>query len=340
MTRDEVPFAQATASREPSAFTRRPAQQSIAFVMSPALGDTLNLLVIAHNLARAGRQVQVFGNHANALAAWLPGMSVAPALRASEARDVLARYATVVQMHRDRPCADLQEWHPGFIHLHDVEYAKNGECMAARFAAFAARHFGLRDVVVSNGMRAPAGLVFRRHSTRVALHPEASSDDKRWTRTRFVGLARHLARNGFEAQFTLETSEKPHWDSLGILHALPPLRHFADTSALAAWLYESGWFIGNDSGVGHLASSLGVPTLTVFRRRRIAQRWRPGFAAGAVVVPPWWIPTAGLKERWWRESISVRRVAAAFESLRSRVEATPESAAQIATQAAIRITPT
>jgi heptosyltransferase III len=258
----------------------------------------------------------VFGDHAYSLSAWFPHLTIAPALMPGDARHVLANYPRVVQMHRDRPLADLRGWHPGFIDLHDVEYAKNGDCMARRFADFAAARFGLTDVVVSNGISPPASLQCRRHASRVAVHPEASSADKRWMPQRFIELSQRLRASGFFAEFALDARELPRWQTLGA--DAPPLRTFASTAALAEWLYESAWFIGNDSGVGHLASSLGVPTLTVFRRRRIAQRWRPGFAPGAIVYPPWWVPTAGLKERWWRESITVRHVLSSFHALRSR----------------------
>lgn len=294
---------------------REAALRSAAIVMSPALGDTLNLLVVAHNLSHAGWHVQVFGDHAYALAAWFPHLSIAPALTPSDAREVLARFGAVVQQHRDRPLKDVGSWHPGFIDLHEVEYAANGNCMAKRFADFAAAHFGLEHALISNGMQAPAGVTFRKHAARVAVHPEASSGDKRWLTSRFIELARRLRAANLSVEFTMLARERPHW-----LHAVSDvasLRIFPSTAALAEWLYESGWFIGNDSGVGHLASSLGIPTLTVFRRRRIAERWRPGFTSGTVVVPPWWVPTAAMKERWWRESISVRRVLEAFSRLRS-----------------------
>lgn len=290
-----------------------------AFVMSPALGDTLNLLIVAHNLWRAGWSVDVYGDHAHALAAWFAHLTIAPALTQGDARDVLARYPLVIQMHRDRPLAQVSNWHSGFIDLHDVEYADNPHCMARRFADFAAARFGLADVVTTNGMRAPAGLTFRKHASRVAMHPEASTADKRWLPERFLELSRRLHDAGFQTEFALEAHERARWEHLG--GALPPLRSFASSALLATWLYESGWFIGNDSGVGHLASSLGIPTLTIFRRRGVAQRWRPGFTTGDIVLPSWWVPTAGLKERWWRESISVTRVLAAFAALRTRAAA-------------------
>jgi heptosyltransferase III len=293
--------------------------RTAAFVMSPALGDTLNLLIVAHNLSRAGWSVDIYGDHAYALAAWFPHLTIAPALTPDDARQVLARYPLVIQMHRDRPLADAGSWHNGFIDLHDVEYADNPHCMASRFASFAAARFGLTDVVTTNGMRAPEGLTFRKYLSRVAMHPEASTADKRWLPERFVKLSHRLKGLGLQTEFALEPHERERWAHLN--GDLPPLRSFASTALLAAWLYESGWFIGNDSGVGHLASALGIPTLTIFRRRGVAQRWRPGFTIGDVVLPSWWLPTAGLKERWWRESITVRRVLAAFAALRSKAGA-------------------
>ena len=291
--------------------------RNAAFVMSPALGDSLNLLVIAHNLVRAGWRVEIFGDHAWSLARWFPHLSMNPALSEEEARDRLESFDVVVQMHRDRPFKDLRAWHSGFVDLHDIEYADDGRCMADRFAAFAVTHFGLQTVETSNGIRAPREFQQRRYAQRVAVHPEASTADKRWLANRFIGLSRRLSGEGFAPEFVVAESERSHW----LKHAdvAPPLRSFRNAAYLAAWLYESGWFIGNDSGLGHLASALGIPTLTVFRRRRVAQRWRPGFQRGEIVLPPWWVPTAGLKEKWWRESISVRRVQRAFRVLRERV---------------------
>ncbi|WP_258397474.1 glycosyltransferase family 9 protein [Paraburkholderia unamae] len=294
-----------------------PAQpRSAAFVLSPALGDSLNLLVVAHNLVRAGWQVEIFGNHAWSLARWFPHLSIHPALGEEDARQRLAKFGVVVQMHRDRPLKHLRAWHRGFIDLHDIEYETGDRCMAHRFAAFAAAHFALPSVEISNGIHAPQALQYRRHAQRVALHPEASTPDKRWLARRFIGLSRSLRGEGFAPEFVVAESERPHW--LPLAGEMPPLHSFRTTSDLAAWLYESGWFIGNDSGVGHLASALGIPTLTVFRRRRVAQRWRPGFQRGEIVLPPWWLASAGLKEKWWRESISTKRVQRAFRVLRAR----------------------
>jgi hypothetical protein len=91
--------------------------------MSTDLGNSLNVLVIAHNFARSGWHVEIYGKHAWSLARWFPHLSIKPALLAEEARIALANFGTVVHMHQDRPLKDLSVWHPGFMDLHDIEYA-------------------------------------------------------------------------------------------------------------------------------------------------------------------------------------------------------------------------
>jgi ADP-heptose:LPS heptosyltransferase len=45
-------------------------------------------------------------------------------------------------------------------------------------------------------------------------------------------------------------------------------------------------FIGNDSGLGHLASAVGTATLTIYvKPASNLSMWRPGWARGEVLVP-------------------------------------------------------
>ena len=82
-------------------------------------------------------------------------------------------------------------------------------------------------------------------------------------------------------------------------------------------MFESGWFIGNDSGIGHLASSLHIPTLSLFMRRGIAHTWRPDWGAGQVLIGSTYLPTGFLKERYWKYMLSVRQVSRAFDQMRA-----------------------
>ena len=73
--------------------------------------------------------------------------------------------------------------------------------------------------------------------------------------------------------------------------------------------------IGNDSGVGHLASCLGIPTLTICRSQMAANFWRPGWSKGAVITPPAWVPNLKglrLRDQHWQKFISVKKVYKTF----------------------------
>ncbi|MCC6127581.1 MAG: hypothetical protein IT584_00035, partial [Chlamydiae bacterium] len=65
---------------------------------------------------------------------------------------------------------------------------------------------------------------------------------------------------------------------------------FSNLDLLAQYLYETGYLIGNNSELGHLASALGVPTLTLSRRKALANLWAPSFHTSVVVTPASWIP--------------------------------------------------
>lgn len=86
------------------------------------------------------------------------------------------------------------------------------------------------------------------------------------------------------------------------------LPYLSSLDKVANHIYESGWFIGNDSGLGHLASNLGLNTITLAIRPNLAKQWRPNWMPGIVILPPSWLVTRPLKERFWKNFISVRRV--------------------------------
>ncbi|MEI7295724.1 glycosyltransferase family 9 protein [Paraburkholderia tropica] len=282
----------------------------VAVMASNALGDTLLLMVIVRNLQRHGIVVAVFGRAAHALRDWFPDVDIRPLPDQKQLGAVLEAWDVVLQMHSHQPVPDIDALHPHVHYVEAITEDAQNRPMAQRFAEFCSREFGVPDVSTHNDIVPPPGLQHRRHPRRVVIHPEASTADKRWLPRRFLRLARRLERQGYEVAFVMSSDELNRW--IGPLLGRFAVHTFENLDGLARWLYESGWFIGNDSGVGHLAANLDIPTLSLFRRRAVAQRWRPAWGNAQVVLPWQWVPTGRLKERFWRESLTCARVLSAF----------------------------
>jgi hypothetical protein len=93
---------------------------------------------------------------------------------------------------------------------------------------------------------------------------------------------------------------------------------FSGLSELAAFVCESGYMIGNDSGIGHLASCLGLPTVTICRNEQSVRFWRPAWAPGRIITPSKWIPNVKglrLRDKHWKKWISVNKVFDEFLNL-------------------------
>jgi len=98
-----------------------------------------------------------------------------------------------------------------------------------------------------------------------AIHPGSGSPDKCWDLDRFVALGRRLGRT-VPAVFLLGPVERERWGR-GACEAVgaefptllcPPL------TVLAAALAAAKCYVGNDSGVSHLAATVGTPALVIF----------------------------------------------------------------------------
>lgn len=164
-----------------------------------------------------------------------------------------------------------------------------------------------------NSLLIPKG-EYRKYSHRVAIHPTSANPRKNWTPIQFVILAKKLRIYGYFPVFLVSPNENYHWKSF--LPSYFPLHSFADLSDLSSYLYESGAFIGNDSGLGHLASNLQIPTLTIFSKKSLSPLWNPGFGIHKVLLPyriPNWKGLSLCFREWcWPICISTRKVMAKF----------------------------
>lgn len=105
--------------------------------------------------------------------------------------------------------------------------------------------------------------------TFAAIHPFASSAAKRAPMALFEQHASRLARH-----------MPVHWLA-GPEEDLPGAVRIPDLYDLACWLAGAKVYVGNDSGISHLAAAVGTPTLALFSATRPTE-WAPRGIAHAV----------------------------------------------------------
>jgi heptosyltransferase III len=110
---------------------------------------------------------------------------------------------------------------------------------------------------------------------KVFIHPGSGSRIKNWPLQHFLTLGKMLSDDGLEPFFILGPAEdgvaeiilKNRFSDKQILQLFDPMK-------LVNILKTGGAFIGNDSGVSHLAAFIGLPTLVIFGPTQ-PLRWRP-----------------------------------------------------------------
>jgi ADP-heptose:LPS heptosyltransferase len=100
-----------------------------------------------------------------------------------------------------------------------------------------------------------------------AIHPGSGSPHKNWPLARFMELARLIKdRKAAQPLFLLGPVEAECWgDALGRLQETQiPIIKAPPLPVLAGLLTHCTGYVGNDSGVSHLAAALGMPSVVLF----------------------------------------------------------------------------
>jgi ADP-heptose:LPS heptosyltransferase len=127
-----------------------------------------------------------------------------------------------------------------------------------------------------------------------------------------VRVADDLRARGEEPTFLAPPDERERWEVE--IDGRHPVVVLPDLGEVARFLCESRAVVAMDSGIGHLASAVGTPVLSVFRRRSSARFWRPAFGPVCVVTPPRLLPRlpGPTTWRWTLGAGAVSRALARF----------------------------
>jgi heptosyltransferase III len=111
---------------------------------------------------------------------------------------------------------------------------------------------------------------------KVFIHPGSGSRMKNWPIQHFLKLGKILSDDGFKTLFIVGPAEDGLAETIikNRLSDEQQVLQLFDSVELVNILKTGGAFIGNDSGVSHLAAFIGVPTLVIFGPTQ-PLRWRP-----------------------------------------------------------------
>ena len=113
------------------------------------------------------------------------------------------------------------------------------------------------------------------HSRKVMLHPGAGSKKKIWPVINFLQVERLLKSDGYRPEYIIGPADRFLKDEIRMPGARRRAVHTPENiTALKALMKTAGGYIGNDSGVSHLAAYLGLPTVAVFGPSD-PEMWRP-----------------------------------------------------------------
>jgi hypothetical protein len=266
------------------------------------IGDALLMLTAAERLQSAGHDVVTIHPKLPELQNWFPHLKFdtqwifSPDEWIIAQNDNTERILALKEKHRDR----LSIFYPTYVPeknglLNPLDRVFNAEKpMVENIASSIASLLQVEKPSKENGITPPSHLSHRLHRQRVLIHHSSSLEDKNWLEEKFKEVALGLKRRGYEPVFVPE---------------------FSSLDDLAAFIYQSGYVIGNDSLVGHLASNLQIPTLIVADKAERMNLWRPGWLEGSVVTLSPWIPNWKFFEKNWKYFISSGRVLSAFDDL-------------------------
>jgi ADP-heptose:LPS heptosyltransferase len=182
-------------------------------------------------------------------------------------------------------------------------------CMVDNINFFCKKILKLKKVSKKIDLNFPKGKEFKKNKNRVIIHPSSAKKSKNWTLEKYIKLAKLLKNKNFEVIFIVRNDEKKEFIKVQLEGG--NLKTFNNLKDLTLFIYESSYMIGNDSGLGHLSSLIGLPTISIFRNCRSAKLWRPGWNKNKIIYPNRLIPNLSiyrLRDKYWKKFIFTKKI--------------------------------
>lgn len=118
---------------------------------------------------------------------------------------------------------------------------------------------------------------YPRRTGVVVIHPGAAAASRRWPADRFAAVAEALADTGHRVVVTGSTAERSLAETVAVQAGLPESAVLAgelDVLGMLALISDCQLLICGDTGVGHIATATGTPSVVLFGPTP-PSRWGP-----------------------------------------------------------------
>ncbi|MET0754211.1 MAG: glycosyltransferase family 9 protein [Pyrinomonadaceae bacterium] len=117
--------------------------------------------------------------------------------------------------------------------------------------------------------------IANRKSQIALLHPVAAFDTKQWATENFARVAEFLHEKGFSVIAIATQKEREVLENLKQISRVPVVT-FDDLTLpeITALASKAKLFVGNDSGIAHIAAAVETPSVVIFGSSNIVH-WRP-----------------------------------------------------------------
>lgn len=304
--------------------------KKVAIIPFPALGDVTICLRLAQNLTSSGYEVTLFANLITSAKLNFPWIKF----------EILPNEAELLISGYDLVLLDvLSPWVKN--HLVDLDVSKNILLFTSKnySKSLPTKTFSNKDLISqSSGNFINRPLCLDKCSTKsmidwvdnygvevlgipavsslpsvafqqpsvlrhlVVIFPTTPNPKKNFSINGFKQLAKKIMSMGFQVEIIVMPHEK---EDLKNKFGPIKVKTFLEISHLIEYLQSAKVVISNDSGGGHLAAMLGIPTITITRKNKNFV-WRPGYGLGNVISPFITLKFGG--EHIWRPFISIKKI--------------------------------
>jgi heptosyltransferase III len=291
-------------------------------IPSKGIGDAIMMMIAANYMKQKGYDVTIYHDNIISLKDWLPSYTLLPTPGYSNVLKQLDR--VIIQNDNSQIVKDIKTNRHTLNNLHicypTYRQSKHGDItsndiifdnnrpMVDNVCHKLSNHFNLfpsKDI----NLAIPDHLIRHKHKNRVIIHPTSTEKNRMWSYKKYIALSRKLRNLGYNPIFCVSPNERKDWLEVQNMGFDLPL--FPTLSDLFSYIYESSYFIGNISGLAHIASYMKIPSIIVCGDAKHMKLWQPGWLLASIILPNRLLPNIKylrLREKHWQYFLSVKKV--------------------------------